>query len=234
MKKRSPLQWVGALVVLASLFGSPMRALPQEAEVDLALALAIDCSFSVDSAEFRMQMEGLGNALMSAEVMEAIKAGPKQKIAVTIYQWSDNEFQRVIQPWTVIDTPEAARSVGESMVRGRRSISEGGTAIASALIFGAALFNLAPQANRHVIDLATDGRNNMGGPVWKARDTVVARGITINGLAIANEWPTLDVYLENQVTGGQDNFVIKANSYDDFGSAMLRKLVREITGPGTT
>ena len=31
-------------------------------EVDLALVLAIDCSFSVDSHEFAVQMRGLGQA----------------------------------------------------------------------------------------------------------------------------------------------------------------------------
>jgi hypothetical protein len=89
-------------------------------------------------------------------------------------------------------------------------------------------------ATRRVIDVSTDGRNNMGRPAFRARDELVARGITINGLAIANEWPTLDVYLERQVTGGPSNFVVKADSYDDFGAAMQRKLIREIVGPGLT
>jgi Protein of unknown function (DUF1194) len=206
----------------------------QEPAVDLALALAIDCSFSVDSNEFRIQMRGLGDAIASPEVWDAIAKGPKQKIALVIYQWSDNNIQRVIHPWTIIDAPDVARDVGLRMANGPRAISEGGTAISSALIFGAALFSIAPPANRRVIDLATDGRNNMGSPVPLARDTVVARGITINGLAIANEWPTLDIYVENNVAGGPANFVIKADSYDDFGSAMQRKLIREIVGPGLT
>ncbi len=203
-------------------------------EVDLALALAIDCSFSVDSNEFRLQMQGMGDALASAEVWQAIERGPLQKIALIIYQWSDNDFQRVIHPWTVLDTPEAAQLVGRKMANGPRAIAEGGTAISSALLFGAALFALAPPSARRVIDLVTDGRNNMGGPTPKARDEIVARGITINCLAIANEWPTLDIYLENNVAGGPANFVMKADNYDDFGAAMQRKLIREITSPGTT
>jgi Protein of unknown function (DUF1194) len=212
----------------------PGSSAAEEPEVDLALALAIDCSFSVDSYEFRIQMAGLGEALMSAEVIEAIRNGPKQKIALTIYQWSDNDFQRVIEPWIIIDGEAAALAVGKRMSNGPRAIAEGGTAMASALIFGAALFNLAPTSTRRVIDMASDGRNNMGSPVNEARDKVVQRGITINGLAIANEWPTLDAYMQNHVAGGPGHFVIKANTYDDFGAAMAKKLVREISGPGST
>lgn len=220
----------------AGLFGAGLVGLAQakEPEVDLALALAIDCSFSVDANEFRMQMRGLGEAIASPEVWEAIAKGPKQKIALTVYEWSDNDIQLVIHPWTIIDTAAAAQAIGLKMANGPRAISEGGTAISSALIFGTALFSFAPPATRRVIDLSTDGRNNMGSPVYKARDAVVARGITINGLAIANEWPTLDIYMEDNVAGGPSNFVIKADSYDDFGAAMQRKLIREITGPGMT
>ncbi|MDX1718086.1 MAG: DUF1194 domain-containing protein, partial [Anderseniella sp.] len=31
-------------------------------EVDLILVLAVDCSYSVDSREFRLQMDGIGHA----------------------------------------------------------------------------------------------------------------------------------------------------------------------------
>lgn len=206
----------------------------QAAEVDLALILAIDCSYSVDASEFRMQMQGLGDALASPDVWDAITKGPLQKIAVAAFLWSDSQSQAVIQQWVVIDTQEVAKRVGARLVKGRRVVQQGGTGISAALIFGGSLMTLAPAATRRVIDLSTDGRNNLGRPVYQARDQLVARGITINGLAIVNEWPTLDRYLEREVTGGPANFVVKAESYDDFGAAMQRKLIREIVGPGLT
>ncbi|MFO1034419.1 MAG: DUF1194 domain-containing protein [Hyphomicrobiales bacterium] len=216
----------------ATVLAGPVRA--QTAEVDLALALAIDCSFSVDASEFRLQMRGLGEAIASDEVWQAIEKGPLQRVAMTVYQWSDKDFQRVTEPWAVIDSRAAAQGFGTRVARGARRIPEGGTAISSALIFGAALFEVAPPATRRVIDIATDGRNNMGGHETVARDTVVARGITINALAISNEVPTLDAYLELRVAGGPSNFVERAPSYDDFAAAMLRKIVKEVTGPGLT
>ncbi len=196
--------------------------------------LAVDCSYSVDAREFRLQMTGIGDALASAEIFEAIQKGPLQRIAVSVFLWSDLETQVVILPWSVITTAEEAQRIGNRIAASPRLAQQGGTAISAALLYGGALQAIAPPATRKVIDLSTDGRNNMGKPAFRARDEVVARGITINGLAIANEWPTLDTYLERQVAGGPSNFVIKADSYDDFGAAMQRKLIREITGPGVT
>ncbi len=85
---------------------------------------------------------------------------------------------------------------------------------------------------RRVIDLSSDGRNNRGIRVTTARDEVVAEGITINALAILNEWPTLNYYFNQQVVGGPYHFTIVANDYSAYAEAIYRKLLKEITGPG--
>jgi hypothetical protein len=115
-----------------------------------------------------------------------------------------------------------------------RQLMEGGTSISAALSFSARLFPSAPLAERRVIDVSTDGRNNSGPPVPPVRDRLLADDITINGLTILNEWPTLDKYFESKVAGGNGYFVIPADNYDAYGEAILRKLLREITGPGIT
>ena len=66
------------------------------------------------------------------------------------------------------------------------------------------------------------------------RDRLVAAGITINGLTILNEWPTLDSYFESNVAGGPGHFVVPAADYGAYGEAILRKLLREIVGPSVT
>lgn len=223
------------LVAYMGIWGlGAVSAIPEDGRVDLALVLAIDVSYSVDSFEHRIQMEGFGAAMQSPEVIEAIRKGKHQRIAVTIYQWSDEFNQRVLVPWRIIASEADAKKLGDYLAIGRRDVSEGGTAISASLIFGSSLFNSAPASDRKVIDLATDGRNNIGRPAHEARDFVVGQGITINGLAVSNEWKLLAGYLEKQVIGGSLSFVEEARSYDDFGAAMLRKLVREITGPGLT
>jgi Protein of unknown function (DUF1194) len=229
--RRQMLRGLAALGLLGLML-SP--AVPEDGTVDVALALAVDVSYSVDSFEHRLQMEGFAQALQSEEVLDAIKGGPRRRIAVMVYQWSDADNQHVVVPWTIIATQADAATIGKDLGEGRRDIKEGGTAISAALMFGAEQFASAPRADRRVIDLATDGRNNIGRPTYVARDLVLAKGITINGLAISNEWKQLASYLEKQVIGGNLSFVEEAKTYDDFGAAMIRKLVREITGPGVT
>lgn len=220
-----------AAFALALLLPQPKSG-AQESAVDLALVLAVDCSFSVDSQEFRLQMEGLGRAFLRPEVKKAIRAGYQQRIAVIVMQWSDEGNQLVVLPWTVLAGDADADEVGNILKVMPRRLAEGGTSISTALAFGQALFATAPKAERRVIDVSSDGRNNIGPPVDAARDRVVAAGITINALAILNEWPTLDVYFEQQVAGGEGHFVIPANNYEAYGEAIYRKLLKEITGPG--
>jgi Protein of unknown function (DUF1194) len=210
----------------------PQRVEAQAPSVDLALVLAIDCSFSVDADEFRQQMEGLGLAFQSPEVKEAIGKGEIGRIAVTAIQWSDERNQKVVVPWTVVGSPAEADALGLVLQAMPRRLAEGGTSISSALLFSAALFTQAPKAERLVIDMSSDGRNNIGVPVTGVRDRLVAQGITINAVTILNEWPTLDTYFENNVVGGQAHFVISAEDYKTYSHAIHRKLVREITGPG--
>ena len=220
-----------AVSFLALTTPSP-RIQAEDYEVDLALVLAVDCSFSVDFTEFALQMEGLGEAFRQPEVKRAIALGNLQRIAVSVVQWSDESNQMVVLPWTIISSEEDADLVGETLARMPRKLAEGGTSISSALLYSSVLLTKAPRSPRHVIDMSSDGRNNVGVPVQAVRDRIVAQGITINGLTILNEWPTLDVYFQNQVAGGEGHFVIPANDYAAYGQAILRKLLKEITGPG--
>lgn len=226
--------WLAGLFVALSMVLPLPGGRADDPEVDLALILAIDCSFSVDSREFALQMEGMGRAFQREEVKEAIASGARQKIAVAVVQWSDDRNQIVTLPWTVISGGADADELGKLLAAMPRQLTEGGTSISAALAFSAPLFAAAPSAERRVIDVSTDGRNNSGPPVSPMRDRLVAQGITINGLTILNEWPTLDSYFENNVAGGTGYFVIPAKDYDDYAEAIYRKLLREITGPGIT
>lgn len=226
--------WLAGLAVSFCLLLPLPAGRAQTEEVDLALVLAIDCSFSVDSHEFAVQMEGLGRAFMTDAVKQAIAQGVRQRIAVTAVQWSDERNQKVVLPWTIVTGGADTDALGQVLMAIPRELTEGGTSISTALTFSAALFDAAPSAERRVIDVSTDGRNNSGPPVPPVRDRVVAQGITINGLTILNEWPTLDTYFEGNVAGGPGHFVIPASDYDAYGEAILRKLLREITGPGIT
>jgi hypothetical protein len=224
------------LSLLAALYlryGTPARA--QTADVDLALVLAIDCSFSVDTTEFRLQMQGLGQALRRKEIHDAIAQGTTGRIAVSVFQWSDDRSQLIVVPWTIIDGSASANALADKLETMPRKLAEGGTSISSAMRFAAAMLEAAPmRSERLVMDISSDGRNNIGISTDRVRNDIVNRGITINGLVIINEWPTLDRYFEQQVVGGPAHFVIVANDYAAYAEAIYRKLLREITGPGVS
>lgn len=223
---------IAAFLLLFSAASIRSASQAENYQVDLALVLAIDCSFSVDSNEFRLQMEGLGRAFFKREIQEAISKGATGRIAVMALQWSDENNQMVVVPWTVISNPDQAEALGKILSRMPRRLAEGGTSISTALQYSAMQFDFAPSAERKVIDVSSDGRNNIGPPVNMVRDRIVARGITINALTILNEWPTLDQYFERNVVGGQANFVMPANDYVSYAEAIYKKLLREIVGPG--
>jgi hypothetical protein len=201
-------------------------------DVDLLLVLAIDCSDSVVAAEYRLQIEGLGQALASPEVAEAIASGPQGRIAVTVVLWAGATVQRVTVPWTRIAAAEEAAALGARIALLPRRAVSGETSISGAIDFAMATLAASPfRAPRRVIDVSGDGPNSDGEPVEEARSRAVGAGVVVNGLAIVNDFPNLDIYFGDRVIGGRGSFVIEARDFGHFRDAMQRKLVREILTP---
>ena len=160
---------------------------------------------------------------------DAIDVGKYQRIAVALVQWSSTANQTVILPWTVISSPASLEELAVEIEQLPRTVPVGPTSISAVIAKSIHLFNASPfQANRRVLDISGDGRNNDGVPPRFLRDVAIAKDISINGLAITNEIPSLYYYFKNQVIGGYGSFVIKAESYDDYKRAILEKLIREI------
>jgi hypothetical protein len=86
------------------------------------------------------------------------------------------------------------------------------------------------EGRRMVIDISGDGSSSDLKP-YLERDRAVARGATINGLAILNEEPDLASYYADYVIGGDRAFLMSAGDFEDFADAILHKLVREIACP---
>jgi hypothetical protein len=208
----------------------------QTTTVDVELVLAVDISYSMDPDELALQREGYVKALTSSEFLNALRQGIHGKIAVTYFEWAGASEQRVVVPWRVVDGPESAGSVASEIMSApiRRAAR---TSISGALLFGAALFEQSGQRGiRRVIDVSGDGANNSGQLVTIARDDVVSKGITINGLPIMLKRPSystmdielLDEYYEDCVIGGPSAFVVPVKDRDKFVEAIRTKLVLEI------
>ena len=225
---------VGLLLTMAA----GMAAIAAETEVDLELVLAVDVSRSIDEVEAELQRRGYLEALVDPRVVEAIKAGPKGRIAITYVEWAGQHYQQTIIGWMLIDGPESAKVFADKLAEAPR-VSESWTSISSAILYCAALFNNnGYDGKRRVIDVSGDGRNNAGPDMESSRAEVLGRGITINGLPIMSDRPNfgrppdteLDIYYEREVIGGPGAFMVVARDFGDFARAIRTKLIKEISG----
>jgi len=207
-----------------------MTAWPARAEpVDLELLLAIDASLSVDEGEFALQMGGLARAFRDPRVAAAIRAAGDLGIGVALVQWANSNQQDLAVGWSRVRDPASAESFAQGIEATGRHFVGAGTAIASALRFAIPLFDgNGFEGRRKVIDVSGDGSDNRGPAPEQFRDLAVLRGITINGLAIVNEDPFLQLYYAQRLIGGTGAFVVVAQDYRDFQDAIVLKLVREI------
>lgn len=221
---RARARLIGLALAAALLAAAPARA----ETVDVALVLALDSSSSVDRDEFFLQCEGIATAFADAEVQAAIAAGPNRAIAVAVLEWSQPGRARVDLGWQKV-TAENAPAFAEAMFNNPRYIEGGGTGVGAALFRAGALMDQVPfQASRRVIDLSGDGKNSAGPPAAPVRDALIARGITVNALAVVNAEADVDDYYRAEVIGGPGAFVEVARDYEDFVNAIKRKLLREL------
>lgn len=211
------------LFLAISLVSAPARA-----SCKLALALGLDVSSSVDSDEYRQQVDGLAAALTAPKVIDAILQPEGSHIAVTVYEWSGYQQQDVIVGWTVLDTPAAIGALAQHLKAHRRLYAEFPTALGKGVEFGALLLDSGPTCTRRTIDISGDGQNNVGvGPEYFA-GTGLLDDITVNGLVIRGAVPDPVPYYQSSVRHGEDAFVIVAEGFSDYRRAMEEKLLREI------
>lgn len=217
-----------ALFLALSMLKSVAPALGQDRQrVGLELVLLIDVSASVSKLEYRLQIDGLAASFKDPIVHEAIQVSGG--IAVCVVQWAQQAYQYKSVDWAYLRVDTDALELARQIASIPRQTPSGQTAIGNALIFGLNELNTNFYAGlRRVIDLSGDGRSNDGLLLKQARATVLRQGITINGLAILNEVADLEGYFHSQLIGGNGAFVMTADNYIDFPTAMREKLIREI------
>jgi len=240
---------------LACLFGLFLAALPltvlpltvlpvaaqDKPDVDLALAMAIDISGSIDPDEAKLQREGYVLAFRDPIVVKAILGGAHGRIVVAYYEWSDSYLQKLLIDWTLLDSEASITAFANRLADSPISIARR-TSISGAIRYAIPLFGRSPyEAERKVLDISGDGSNNDGGLVTDMRTEALKERIAINGLPIMNDRPNpfgfpseadLDQYYLHCVTGGPRTFVEVARNFEDFPRAVRKKLLQEVADLG--
>lgn len=229
-------------LILTSLLTLSLLTAPALAEsVDLELVFAADGSGSIDTDELRLQRKGWADALTSQEVLDGIKDGPAGAIAVAYLEWGGPSSQVLIVDWHVIRDEASAKVFADKLMSAPRGAT-GYNSISNAIDFSVTLVeNNAHDGTRKVIDVSGDGPNMGGRSLESARAEALAKGFTINALAIRRPgssrpggpggMPLEDYYGQN-VIGGPGSFVETADETQPFAVAARRKLLTEIAGIG--
>ncbi|CUJ90029.1 hypothetical protein RUE5091_00969 [Ruegeria denitrificans] len=211
------------------------------AECRQALALGLDVSGSVDSREYRLQLDGLAAALQRPEVVQIILSDTSAPMRLAIFEWSEPGHQRLLLDWTAIRSVSDLRKIAALLNRTKRSAAPRGTAVGSAMLFGADLLSDHTECWKRTLDLSGDGKHNLGTHPREAKTALLPTAITINGLVIGADDPShgdkryvqvgeLSAYYNAWVILGPDAFVEVALGFDAYEDAMTRKLIRELEG----
>lgn len=227
------LAFIWMLTALPAFAAAPCRQ---------ALALGLDVSGSVDAREYRLQMDGLAQALDSASVRAALLEQPKTPVALLVYEWSGPQDQMTLVPWSMITDAEALNTVIATLANiERRPDATPGTALGVAMSLGARHLANAPDCWKKTLDISGDGKSNLGPRPRTVKTILATKDITINALVIGAEAARdgnlsqtgigeLAAYFSAEVILGADAFVETALGFEAYAEAMQIKLLRELDG----
>jgi len=199
-----------------------------QAECRLALVLALDVSSSVDEKEYELQRIGLAAALDAPEVRHAILEGAPGYVALSVFEWSGFHQHKIQLEWTDLRSHSDIDRAIASLAAMERSHDDFPTSIGPALGFASQVLADAPHCVRKVIDVSGDGVNNYRfGPREAYRHFPLA-DVTVNGLVILGDDPSVFEYYGREVLHGPGAFLMVANGFEEYRVAMTRKLFREV------
>ena len=233
-----------AAVVVCAVVASPhFESARAETPVSIELVLAVDTSMSIDGFEYDLLMTGIASAFRAPEIVTLI--GQQNGVAVSLFQWSSVVDERYMIPWHLLTDPASVSAFATKVEKAERDPKRVFTGIGEALDFGVrSIAENAFEGRQLKIDIAGDGRSNIGVPLSIPQRQANALGIAINGLPILTHTVTysqfvpthtnvdfygLETYYREEVIQGPGAFVEIAYDYDDFARAFLRKLLRELT-----
>ena len=200
-------------------------AAPPASACTTALVLAIDVSNSIDPTEYRIQTEGLADALLDSEIRESMVRG---QVALTVVQWSGIGSQEVTFPWTRMASDAEVQALSERARSMKRAFIMSDTAVGDIIRFASSLFGPVKDCNRHVIDISGDGTDNAGTDPNTARRRAEAMQITINGLAIEGMGLSITNFYRRHVIT-RDGFVMTARGHTSYAETLRKKIRREVS-----
>lgn len=254
-RARLPMKPAAALSAMQA--GTDSATYPHRGPVgvDANIVTALDVSDSIGRYEEWLEQVGTARSVMHHSFLSAIAHRRHSQIGFAVYTWSSGAEYRVIVPWTMIDGVDAASEVSDVLLSAQlvdrsdhggtddqgaddqngfdggsdvRKPHAGMTDISGAILFGHAMLRSAPYgALRKVINIFTNGMDNVGEGPDQSRDWAVAAGETVNAVALGHNME-LPSYLEDHVAGGPGSFVMNLTDAADARGIIEKKFLLDL------
>lgn len=222
--RRSVLAGLAALPAVPAL-----AATDAPPSVDVALMLAVDASASIDRGLLDFQLRGHAAAFRHKAVEEAISRSGGNGIAVMLAQFAGPETLTALVPWRLLKSGKDCEDFAATIDAAPGVFMGGSTALGSAVVQAVALLDAAPyRTDKRTLDIVSNGFSNSGIDPRSARGYAAGANVTVNGLAILNEYEWLETYFAENVIAGRGSFVRTADDLNSFAGVLLGKLVTEM------
>jgi len=183
-------------------------------------------------------VDGLAGALLNAEVRAAFLAVPGAPVRLFIFEWAGPNTQNTLIPWRDITDDNSLYAIATTLISNPRQASEVSTALGQAMLFGGQVLASQGDCWRLTLDLSGDGQSNIGPRPQDIQQSLPPQ-VTINAIvvgadtgtsqgAIDSEISRLTSYFRSQVIRGPNAFVEAALGFEEFETAMTRKLLKEL------
>lgn len=219
---------------LAFAFSTTVQA---NEKVDVELVLAADGSGSIDDDEFKLQRQGYARAIAHPLVLNAIKGGEFQKIAVMYVEWGAPGSVETIVDWAVISDAASAKAFAAKVLKAPRKAFGYNSISAAIEVSTRHILTNKYDGKAKIIDISGDGPQLNGPSLPLVRAAALKAGITINAIAIKSRGggsvrlrrgQPLEKHYERDVIGGPGSFVMVATEKTPFEEVILKKLIKEI------
>ncbi|MBS1304033.1 DUF1194 domain-containing protein [Loktanella sp. SALINAS62] len=229
------MRWLATVLVV-------MLGLPADAACRQALAMGLDVSGSVDDTEYRLQRDGLADAL-GRDAVQRVLLDSGAPVRITVFEWSGQNDQAVLVPWTAITDALVLAALQQRIRYAPRGALSPTTALGSAMLTGFELLDKQTDCWTRTLDISGDGPSNTDPRPQDIGIDQSPADVTVNGLTIgadttmghdesAADIKELSAYFKTYVIRGPGAFVETALGFADYADAMERKLLRELRAVG--
>lgn len=225
------MRFIAACAALAAILLPWPASAGDRPPVDTAIVFLVDVSGSMNPNEVRTARQAHAHALVSADVLSAVRDGEIGRIAVAYVEFGQVAVTRI--DWTTIETPSNAEDLANQITALSPDIPHtftAATAVGTGLLEADRLMGTAPSSLRLVVDIVGDGISMEGPPVELGREALLSRGVTINAMPVLMDNPDRNLaewYAEN-VAGGPGHFTMPIAGIDALPMALRSKIVQEL------